>query len=872
VTHQVVNDSPYARVGAKLVDQGYSAIPCRPGSKVPGICTPFGAWKNQTDWPQFCERLPVAAETEKWSTWPDAGVCIALGGEHGLVAVDIDSDDPAIVDAIEAALGDLSFVQKAGRKGRTLFYRAGPAVVSTAFNVNGERVLDLLCKGKQTVVPPTIHKDTGRPYTWLSGSLEHVAPESLPMLPDDIAERLAEALKPFGCEAPVERSQPVGESDGTWREINDTALANLDAWVPHLGIDAKRHGSSWRAQAQWRNGDGMNVSFHPKGIKDYGDGDRGMSAIDVTMAALDMDFGDAVDWLKGKLGIKDLPRLHLEFRKPGEARPVEEETASEAPDAPHLTDDPFTAMARAYVRDRLAGREAHHKVAGDVPHRPFTDEDDPRERFALRQVYRKNLPKALQFIARQVKRAALLLSAWVKREIPPRDYILGNVLCTTSRWLIYGETGVGKTLVGMDMAAAAAAGSGFLNWPGSGIRRRVMYLDGELPAETFKERMQLVAERYGPDVELYGYNRDVLEDGEMPPLNTPEGEKWLLSEIESVRPDVVVFDSIMCLLTGSMAEEESWEPVKAMARKISKKRIAQIWLHHTGHDTSKAFGTKTREWEMDTVVSLTKDAQNDEHILMEFKKARLRTPKTREQFEPLKIACNDGGWTIIGSGTKAKGDGEKPASKRESMRREFCSAYHQLANDVEPTRGLDGKPVSKVKVEAIRDLLKKRGHLDVDDDGALTPKGRTAFKDAKASLIGTGKDQSFIQDGDLIWLLYPDRPFTFKKSHDKTKAGARLTALEEKALTALATAISTKGLSVAVGVNEEEGYPAGIAFVMRDQWRDEFEADDRCCDDDGPNAFERTVAALIEKELVKNGGDHVWLLPAAGVAMNWKKK
>ena len=81
---------------------------------------------------------------------------------------------------------------------------------------------------------------------------------------------------------------------------------------------------TWRAQAKWRNGDGFNVSFHPKGIKDYGDGDRGMSAIDVVMAALDMDFGDAVDWLKGKLGIKDLPRLHLEFRKPGEAEPVGE--------------------------------------------------------------------------------------------------------------------------------------------------------------------------------------------------------------------------------------------------------------------------------------------------------------------------------------------------------------------------------------------------------------------------------------------------------------------------------------------------------------------------------------------------------------------
>ena len=747
--HQVVNDSPYARAGLTLVDQGYSAIPCRPGSKVPG--TYHREWFNETDWPRFCERLPTLTETEIWSKWPDAGVCIALG-YNDVVAVDIDSDQHEIVAAIESALPDISFVQKAGRKGRTLFYRAGPAVVSAAFNVNGERVLDLLCKGKQTVIPPTLHKDTGEPYRWLSGTLEHVAPENLPMLPDDVAERLGEALKPFGYEAPVERAEPLGGgSGGTWDDVKAAALANLDAWVPHLGIDAKRKGSSWRGVAKWRNGDGMNVSFHPTGIKDWGDGDRGMSAIDVVMDSLSMKDHEALDWLKDKLGIQTPPPLHFEFRKAGEAAPVEE-MASEVPSAPHLTDDPVTAMVRAYVRDR---------IANGGKHRPFTDEDDPRER-ALRQVYRENLPKALQLIARQVKRGALLLSAWVKREIPPRDYILGNVLCTTSRWLIYGETGVGKTLVGMDMAAAAAAGSGFLNWPGSGIRRRVMYLDGELPAETFKERMQLVAERYGPDVELYGYNRDVLEDGEMPPLNTPEGEKWLLSEIESVQPDVVVFDSIMCLLTGSMAEEESWEPVKAMVRKISRRRIAQIWLHHTGHDTSKAFGTKTREWEMDTVVSLTKDAQNDEHILMEFKKARLRTPKTREQFEPLKIACDDGRWTIIGGGTKAKGKAStRPESRIGLLRMEFEAAYHRLANDVEPTPGLDGKPVGKVKVDDLRDDLKVGGKLDCED-GKIKHTEVTRFNDVRKELTTTRPGQKFVQKNDLIWAIYPERPFTFK--------------------------------------------------------------------------------------------------------------
>jgi RecA-family ATPase len=98
-------------------------------------------------------------------------------------------------------------------------------------------------------------------------------------------------------------------------------------------------------------------------------------------------------------------------------------------------------------------------------------------------------------------RQDLLLSSWLSRDLPLRDYLLGNIFCTTSRWLIFGETGVGKTLLGADLAGAISAGEGLLGWTGC-RRSRVMYLDGELPAETFQERMRLVADRYGPDLAL----------------------------------------------------------------------------------------------------------------------------------------------------------------------------------------------------------------------------------------------------------------------------------------------------------------------------------------------------------------------------------
>ena len=348
-------------------------------------------------------------------------------------------------------------------------------------------------------------------------------------------------------------------------------------------------------------------------------------------------------------------------------------------------------------------------------------------------------------------RRNLLLSTWLSRQLPPRDFLLGNVLCTTSRWLIFGETGVGKTLFAVDLAGSVASGDSFLSWKGSGRSARVMYLDGEMPAETFKERMALIAQRYGSDITLYGYNRDILKDGDMPPLNTPEGEKWLWHEIDLIKPDLIVFDSIMCLLTGSMSEEESWAPVKALVRKISSRRIAQVWLHHTGHDNSKGFGTKTREWEMDTVVSLTKGGEDDESLSMEFRKARLRTPEMREQFEARKITCGPDGWIIIGNGVSKPRDGR--SQEIVTVRHALVDAYNRLSNGISLSPGFDGQPVRKVAVEAIREEVKSRGLLQVNELGGLTNSGRSAFHRAKADMI-TAK--SHIESKGFLWKLTPN--------------------------------------------------------------------------------------------------------------------
>jgi len=266
--------------------------------------------------------------------------------------------------------------------------------------------------------------------------------------------------------------------------------------------------------------------------------------------------------------------------------------------------------------------------------------------------------------------ARLSLRAWMDLELPPRDYLLGDLLCTTSRFMITAATGVGKTLLGLDMAGAVAAGAPLLHWSGR-RRARVLYFDGEMPAETMQERLRLIAKLYGVDIDLLAYNRDLLDsryNESVPPLNSPEGIKWLAKQVLAVKPDLVVFDSMMALLGGSLKDDEQWEPMKKVIRKLTSKRIAQIWINHLGRDLSHAYGDVTREWEMDTIMRLTKASKdpNDYDINYDFtSKARLRTPHNYLQFEAKTIRRDENGWIVIGDNAVTEETARQVKESRE---------------------------------------------------------------------------------------------------------------------------------------------------------------------------------------------------------------
>src|SRR5215471_15937355 len=73
-------------------------------------------------------------------------------------------------------------------------------------------------------------------------------------------------------------------------------------------------------------------------------------------------------------------------------------------------------------------------------------------------------------------------------ELPPRGFVLDPWLPTQGLVMIHSARGIGKTLMALSIAYAVATGGGLLGWTAP-MPRRVLYLDGEMPAAAMQRRL-----------------------------------------------------------------------------------------------------------------------------------------------------------------------------------------------------------------------------------------------------------------------------------------------------------------------------------------------------------------------------------------------
>jgi hypothetical protein len=310
-----------------------------PGEKRPGEFK-GNQWIGMNQWQRFCDKSPTKFQLDIWAKWPEPSICLALGRASNVTAIDFDYGSPEVRAALEACLPP-SPVKKMGAKGYTAMYR-GFAVVSKKYLLDGVSVIEVLAHGKQTVLPPSIHPE-GMSYHWLTpDTLESLTASELPELPHDIHDRIAKALEPFQSKLEKQAvngkaiQTPVqGDNDSFWRDINDTALLNLDNWVLRLIPDAKRGANrGYRAVAHWRDGDGANIGITPDGIRDFAR-DTGMTAIDLVIAVTGATLDGATAWLQDALGM----RQEAVF----DAKVFEPPPAKVAPVAPWKKAEPMAA-------------------------------------------------------------------------------------------------------------------------------------------------------------------------------------------------------------------------------------------------------------------------------------------------------------------------------------------------------------------------------------------------------------------------------------------------------------------------------------------------------------------------------------------------
>src|SRR3954447_11532093 len=203
------------------------------------------------------------------------------------------------------------------------------------------------------------------------------------------------------------------------------------------------------------------------------------------------------------------------------------------------------------------------------------------------------------------KLLALNLVEFLSRDIPPREMLLSPILPTQGLMMLYSWRGIGKTHTAVGIAYAAASGGKFLRWQAP-KPRRVLYLDGEMPAGVMQERIAAAAAASIADPPSPDFLRIITPDVQseiMPNLAAPEGreavEEWLRDDIE-----LLIIDNISTLSrVGKENESESWEPMQTWLLDLRRRGIAVLLVHHAGKGGAQR-GTSRREDILDTVLTL----------------------------------------------------------------------------------------------------------------------------------------------------------------------------------------------------------------------------------------------------------------------------
>jgi len=193
---------------------------------------------------------------------------------------------------------------------------------------------------------------------------------------------------------------------------------------------------------------------------------------------------------------------------------------------------------------------------------------------------------------RDALKASVVTSSELRKlKLTPRRKLLGDWLCEGDYGIIFSPRGVGKTWLGLLIAKTVATGGTLGEWEAPNPSK-VLYIDGEMPADLMRDRDKGLG---AGEVEFL--NHAILFDRCEKVLNITDDALQAAILAKCIRDNIklLVLDNLSTLASG-IKENDSfeWERLHNWLLQFRRHKIAVILIHHAGRN-NEARGTSKRE-------------------------------------------------------------------------------------------------------------------------------------------------------------------------------------------------------------------------------------------------------------------------------------
>jgi putative DNA primase/helicase len=235
-------------------------------------------------------------------------------------------------------------------------------------------------------------------------------------------------------------------------------------------------------------------------------------------------------------------------------------------------------------------------------------------------------------------------------EIPEREMVINPIIPEKGLAMVYAPRSVGKTHVACAISSAVATGTMFLKWQAPKARK-VIHVDGEMPAADLRERFHQTFEALGvsPDPGMLQIlSADLIELG-IGNLASPDIQMELDRQLDGV--ELLVLDNFSSLTSVIRDNDaESWTPIQEWLLRLRRRGISVLIVHHAGKGGEQR-GTSRREDVLDTSLSLRRpsdyEAPQGARFEVHFEKARGIHGHLAKPFEArLEMVEGAASWTI----------------------------------------------------------------------------------------------------------------------------------------------------------------------------------------------------------------------------------